>query len=364
MRRKTIEDCYKLAEIKKGKCLSTEYVDSKTRYRWECKFGHQFSSTYNDIHSGGWCPECNGSKRKTVQDCAGTAGEKGGQFLSTNYENTHLKYKWRCKLGHEFWATYHNVCSNHWCPVCAGIIAHTIDDCRVLAEKNDGIFLSDVYKNAHSKCKWKCKFGHEFTSSYTDVRIGHWCPKCSKNKRLTVQDCCDLAQEMGGQFLSDNYKNAHIKYLWCCSAGHNFPKTCNAVQSGSWCPKCKNSKGQRKIIKILKTVFGPIDILSNYRDFDWLRSKGRSRQEFDIWVPSLKLAIEFDGIQHFIPIGYFGGEDKLKLVQQLDILKNQKIAAHPEDVHYFIRFNYKETITEDYVKNKLLENNVPLPFLS
>ena len=36
-----------------------------------------------------------------------------------------------------------------------------------------------------------------------------------------------------------------------------------------------------------------------------------------------------------------------------DRLKNKKIHQHPEDVKYFVRFSYKETITKKYVLNKL-----------
>ena len=54
------------------------------------------------------------------------------------------------------------------------------------------------------------------------------------------------------------------------------------------------------------------DTLYQYRP-DWL-----GRQSLDIYIPSLQTAIEFQGIQHYHPIGFFGGEEALAHRQELD----------------------------------------------
>ena len=59
------------------------------------------------------------------------------------------------------------------------------------------------------------------------------------------------------------------------------------------------------------------DTLYQYRP-DWL-----GRQSLDLYIPSLKTAIEYQGIQHYLPIGFFGGEEALSLRQELDQRKKQ-----------------------------------------
>ncbi len=59
------------------------------------------------------------------------------------------------------------------------------------------------------------------------------------------------------------------------------------------------------------------DTLYQYRP-DWL-----GRQSLDLYVPSLKTAIEYQGIQHFLPVEFFGGEEALAQRQELDRLKMQ-----------------------------------------
>ena len=43
---------------------------------------------------------------------------------------------------------------------------------------------------------------------------------------------------------------------------------------------------------------------------------------FDFYIPSLKILIEFDGIQHFKPISIWGGEKALISQTERDEIKN------------------------------------------
>ena len=59
------------------------------------------------------------------------------------------------------------------------------------------------------------------------------------------------------------------------------------------------------------------DTLYQYRP-DWL-----GRQSLDIYIPSLRTAIEYQGVQHYQPVEFFGGEDALAQRQELDLQKRQ-----------------------------------------
>lgn len=363
-RRKTIEDYIELAEKNKGELLSPSCSNVRTKLKWKCSLGHEFLMNYTSVKRGNWCPICSTvGRRKTIEDCRNLALKNDGEFLSTSYAHDQDLLKWKCKLGHEFLMRFASIRSGQWCPICGGTQRKTVEDCKKLAQKMNGEFLSTEYTNANAEYKWKCNSGHEFLRTYIRVYSRCWCPKCALEKKITTQKCQKLAQNMGGEFLSDSYTGNKIKYKWKCKFGHEFFSNHSEIKRGCWCPKCKGirSKSQEKIIEILNSIFGPIEIRNNFQEFDWLRTFKSGKQELDLWIPSLKLAIEYDGEQHFRAVEYFGGESHFLRTQQLDLLKNQKIAAHPEDVHYFIRFNYKETITEDYVRNKLIEHCVPIP---
>ena len=52
--------------------------------------------------------------------------------------------------------------------------------------------------------------------------------------------------------------------------------------------------------------------------------KWLGRQRFDIYFPELNAAIEYNGSQHFVAVGLFGGEEGLKLTKLRDEEKRRK----------------------------------------
>lgn len=64
------------------------------------------------------------------------------------------------------------------------------------------------------------------------------------------------------------------------------------------------------------------DTLYQYRP-DWLK-----RQSLDIYIPSIKTGIEYQGIQHYRPVEFFGGEDALTLRKELDRTKKESCESN------------------------------------
>jgi nucleoside-diphosphate-sugar epimerase len=54
----TIRDMQDMARSRGGQCLSTEFVDIKTKLKWKCAFGHEWEATPRLLKAGHWCPEC------------------------------------------------------------------------------------------------------------------------------------------------------------------------------------------------------------------------------------------------------------------------------------------------------------------
>ncbi len=68
----------------------------------------------------------------------------------------------------------------------------------------------------------------------------------------------------------------------------------------------------------IKTHFKELDVIHHGRP-DWL-----GRQHFDIWIPELNIAIEYQGQQHDSPVEFFGGEKAYKQNVKRDRLKKRK----------------------------------------
>ena len=72
-------------------------------------------------------------------------------------------------------------------------------------------------------------------------------------------------------------------------------------------------KHELSLFHAVREVFP--DTLYQYRPV-WLK-----RQSLDLYIPSIRTAIEYQGVQHYMPVGFFGGEEALAERQALDRTK-------------------------------------------
>ena len=70
------------------------------------------------------------------------------------------------------------------------------------------------------------------------------------------------------------------------------------------------------------------------------KPKWLGRQHFDIWIPSLKLAIEYQGLQHDEPVEFFGGEKSFRENQKRD-LRKKMLCAENNVTLIEVRKNYQ-----------------------
>ena len=110
-----------------------------------------------------------------------------------------------------------------------------------------------------------------------------------------------LAERMGGQYLGPFGEiGVTTKACWKCKEGHEFETVPQCIVAGSWCPRCSNkiSKAETEVFDFVKSL-AP-DAVS--RDRTIIGPK-----ELDIYIPSLKLGIEYHGLYWH---GEIGSKDK------------------------------------------------------
>ena len=77
------------------------------------------------------------------------------------------------------------------------------------------------------------------------------------------------------------------------------------------------------------------------------RPKFLGRQHFDVWLPEIKTAIEYQGAQHDKPVDFFGGQEAFVKNQERDELKRKK--CEQNNVSLFeVRpdYNFEKLISE------------------
>ena len=88
------------------------------------------------------------------------------------------------------------------------------------------------------------------------------------------------------------------------------------------------------------------DTLYQFRP-DWL-----GRQSLDLYIPSLSTAIEYQGVQHYLPVEFFGGEEALSQRRDLDRVKKELCEANSVRL---IEWPYSVDPTDKNVRKMLCE---------
>ena len=77
------------------------------------------------------------------------------------------------------------------------------------------------------------------------------------------------------------------------------------------------------------------------------------KQDKDIFIPALKIGIEYQGRQHYEPIEFFGGVDGFNHRKDLDERKKKLCKKHEITL---IEFRYDEPLDKEYIWNILQEH--------
>jgi hypothetical protein len=181
--RDTIENMRKIARQKGGECLSGEYINSLTKLDWRCSAGHEWAAVPGSIKSGTWCPHC-AFTFLNIEDLDKHAEALGGKCISREFVNTKTNMLWECQEEHRWLATSSSVVGKRksWCPVCSGNTRLSLEAMREIASARGGECISDEYTDIDSKMKWRCAFGHEWEATGNKIKNAHqWCPHCSSS---------------------------------------------------------------------------------------------------------------------------------------------------------------------------------------
>lgn len=349
----TLGDMQKIAEERGGRCISTKYINNSTPLLWECEFGHRWNALPNNIKiRGSWCPECVGLSKLTIDEMHKLAESKGGKCLSTEYINNGTQLFWQCEFEHQWWAIPSTIKhEDTWCPHCSGNFKLTIEEMCELAESKNGKCLSTEYTNIDTPLIWECEFGHKWKTAPNSIKNnGSWCPLCLGSIKLTIEGMCKLAESRGGKCLSTEYINNNTRLLWQCEIGHQwYALPSNIKNKNSWCPRCKSSKGETECSNVLTKL--SIEFIPEYSDY---RSTNR-RYDFRFVVGENHYLLEFDGIQHFEHIDFFHRtEDEFIERQQVDIDKTQFAVSHG---YKLIRIDYNEICNiESHITGAIRKN--------
>lgn len=210
------------------------------------------------------------------------------------------------------------------------------------------------YDKAKKKVKIICKKHGIFEQTPDSHLSGQGCSSCGVERikqlqKLLVKDFITQANKIHNNTYLYNlveYDNLHQKVRIICKKHGVFEQLATNHLSGQGCPKCRSSKGETIIRKILKKL--KINFVEQYK-ISKCKYKNPLIFDFAIFNDNniIKCLIEFQGKQHYMPIKHFGGEKSFK---EREIKDNIKIRYCKENCIILYHIRYDEDI-EEAIKN-------------
>lgn len=146
----------------------------------------------------------------------------------------------------------------------------------------------------------------------------------------------DLIRYCEPKVIGNEIRNFVAKLFWDAEnllrANHNLPKIGEGWLS------------EMRMFELISSSYP--DALLHHSP-NWLKP-----QHFDVYIPCLKIAFEYQGKQHFEPIDYFGSEEGFINNQRRDFEKLQKSKKNKVEIIYW---NYFESINRVTLEKKIRE---------
>lgn len=245
------------------------------------------------------------------------------------YQGNKVKISCKCKIcDHEWNATPNNLLNNHGCPNCkkkkiGDLKRYTQDQFIAKCKKvhNDKYDYSQVkYVSGLNYITIVCLEHGNFKQRADMHLLGQGCPYCSGKMRKTKELFISQAQTIHGDkydYQLVNYQNGSTPVKIICSKHGPFQqRPYDHIFKKSGCPKCKMLHGEVLVERCLYN--NNIEYIAQYEININKSINPSGKAQIDFYLPSHNIFIEYNGIQHYIPVQRFGGELQLQRQQQRD----------------------------------------------
>jgi DNA-directed RNA polymerase subunit RPC12/RpoP len=208
----------------------------------------------------------------------------------------------------------------------------------------------NITAGTDKRLNWICaECSHEWSANGYSRASGAGCPACA-NKVIHIDGrnsmrsthpnlTAELHPTKNGDVTPDNLiAGSDKRLIWVCAecSGEWEATLNNRTSNLSGCPMC-TKKTQRELFNIVTKLFPDNEVKWDYKHPKLRFSGSGKKMELDIWVPHLKLGIEYQGEQHFMPKDHWGGKEEYESIKKRDAEKREacrKTGIRLIEVHY------------------------------
>lgn len=290
----------------------------------------------------------------------------GGRYIYKPFVYKNGKQRFELKCPQHGW--FNQRTSNHiegrGCEKCATLVTSeklrmsTQDFLEAAKQIHGNIYdyKRVKYESFHSKLTIICKVHGIFKQSAASHLSGNKCIKCGFAKvqaenTMSQKEYLRRARQIHGRKYDYSkliYKNSQNSVRVICKKHGPFDQHAGAHLKGSGCPGCQRSKGEDAIAIFLQK--NKIKHIAQWRDHD---CKDKRILIFDFYLPKHRAIIEFDGIQHFVPISFGGNQSEAQIFSNFEQLRVRDLVKRnwaKKNQLSFFRIKYNEDLEEKLLK--------------
>lgn len=284
----------------------TVYKNSKEKVEIIChEHGSFFAAPNNHVTNKSGCPSCSGYKKIDTEEFLKRAKAVHGDkydYSKVAYKNIDTKVTIICHEHGEFSQIPYDHIKGRGCikcgiEKCASRNRHSKDTFirRSIEKFGENLDYGKViYINSTTDVTITCKVHGDFSRTPNEHLNSTGCPYCTGLKPITRDEFVRRATVVHGRkydYSKSKYTRATKRVVVTCPDHGDFlalPKDHIAKSSG--CPQCAreqtSSAGEIELAEWLKSI--GVDIIRNDR-------KTLNGMEIDIFIPELKIGIEYHG---------------------------------------------------------------------
>ena len=282
-----------------------KYIDSITKVKIICnKCNSIFEQSPNSHLQGKGCPICNGGVTYLFLDFKNKSIEIHGNRFNydlVKYKNSKVKVKIKCnKCKNIFEQTPNQHLRGSGCPYCVGRNKTTINIISEFQEIHKDLYDYSLVKYVGYKKEVDiiCRKHGKFKQKVEYHLLGSGCPKCVGQGKNTSDIIKEFIDKHGDKYDYSlvNYINTKKKVTISCKKHGYFKQLPQVHSAGQGCPKCGNSisKLEQEVAQWIKDNLFMRKIKTNKRFYF---NNKNNFHELDIYIPDLKLGIEFNGLE-------------------------------------------------------------------
>jgi len=333
-----------------------EYKNNKTKVKIICPEHGEFEQRPdNHINVKTGCPKCANNVLYTNDkfiEKSNLVHNNKYKYTKVKYKTAHIKVIITCPEHGDFKQKPSRHLSGDGCSKCSNNYNYTNDEfiekCN-LVHNNKYDYSLTKYINSHTKVKIICPEHGTFSQNSSSHLKGIGCQMCYVDSRTHNNEIfIEKSKEIHGDrydYSLIEYVNSYTKVKIICPIHGVFEQEPHIHLRGFGCSSCKSSTGENKIKLFLEN--NNIEYIYQHIYDD---CKDQRHLPFDFYLPKYNICIEFDGLQHFKPIEYFGGKKTFNITKNHDNIKNK----YCEDNNIkLLRIKYNEKI-EEKLKNVII----------